>query len=362
MRAAAELIDRTALGDRPVLSAHPLLAYYLERNPYDRRRSPPVTASLRDAEPPGTLWFWESHYTPRPGADFGAASLAADSTWRYLGGVVAPDSTWAGAFFMRTAPGARPSPAVVEGGANRNSWFAAAEYAESGAGYAARAAEADPGDAERWRVLADRLATLGRLDDARRALDRAEAAAPGDPRNLGLRAAILLDEGRTEQAVAAARRAYEARPRDPALQFLYGRILWELGAIEKAGRLILGAADLLADRWDAKLLAAAVSLTEGREKRARRYYEAALELNPGLVVAHFRLAQLALREGDSGLGIKHLRSVIELQPGSPRAYLLLGELYDRLERPAEARAVWREGLTRTGGDSTLAARLRETPR
>jgi cytochrome c-type biogenesis protein CcmH/NrfG len=360
MAEAAALVDEHALGDRPVFSAHPLLAYFLHRNPYDRDACPPVALSLRDAAPPGTLWFWESHYTPRPGADFASEALRDDPRWRYLGGVLAPDSTWAGAFFLRVDPGTAPPDVagVVSGGIGREGWFSAAEFVETGAGYAARAAAADPGDAERWRVLADRLAASGRVEDARRALARAEEIAPGDPRNLAIEAAMLMDAGRAAEAEDAARRAFEARPKDPYLRFLYGRILWEQGRRDAARPLILDTVDRLEDRWDAQLLAGSVCLSGGDEAAAARHYRAALALNPGLVIAHFRLAQIGLRAGNPNDGIRHLRAVIDLQPESPQAYVLLGELYQRLQRPAEARAVWTEGLSRTGGDSTLVERLR----
>ena len=43
--------------------------------------------------------------------------------------MAAPDSTWAGAFFVKTAPGVASPATVVMGGADRDRWFSAAEFA-----------------------------------------------------------------------------------------------------------------------------------------------------------------------------------------------------------------------------------------
>lgn len=71
---------------------------------------------------------------------------------------------------------------------------------------------------------------------------------------------------------------------------------------------------------------------------ARRYFEAALELNEKFPEAHnnlaFALRMISLENAESSLD--HYARALELAPGFPQALYYRGILYVQLERPAEA--------------------------
>ncbi len=181
--AARWLRARTVMESGPIFSAHPLLALDLKRDPYDRTRFPSFRAL--DAAPTGALLLWDSHYAPvqaphRPYRASGrpAPLMAArlpDSSWSFLAGFAASDTTWAGAFFVRVDSAGAPPEA---------GWFSLFRSASTGVAYARAAALADPRDPARWRELAQRLAMAGRIEEARAAARTARrvreaAATPG---------------------------------------------------------------------------------------------------------------------------------------------------------------------------------------
>ncbi len=181
--AARWLRARTVMESGPLFSAHLLLALDLGRDPYDRTRFPSFQAL--DAAPAGALVFWDSHYAvvqaPRPAgnaADPHSRPMSAplpDSTWSFLAGFAASDTTWAGAFFVRGDSAAAPPEAR---------WLTLYRSASTGVAYARAAVRADPDNPDRWRELAQRLAMAGRIEEARAAARTARrvreaAAVPG---------------------------------------------------------------------------------------------------------------------------------------------------------------------------------------
>ncbi len=181
--AARWLRARTVMESGPIFSAHPLLALDLGLDPYDRTQFPPFRAL--DTAPAGALLLWDSHYAPvqaphRPYRASGkpAPVMAArlpDSSWSFVEGFAAADTTWAGAFFVKGDSAGAPPDAH---------WFTRFRSASTGVAYARAAALADPQDPGRWRELAQRLAMAGRIEEARAAARTARrireaAAAPG---------------------------------------------------------------------------------------------------------------------------------------------------------------------------------------
>jgi tetratricopeptide (TPR) repeat protein len=79
---------------------------------------------------------------------------------------------------------------------------------QEAAAFGARATQAHPGDAGLWRVYAQTLREVNRLDDALAALDRAAEADP-QAQVYGLKTLWLLSAGRVNEVEAAARRAVE---------------------------------------------------------------------------------------------------------------------------------------------------------
>jgi hypothetical protein len=181
--AAQWLRARSGTDAEAIFAAHPLLAMNLGRDPYDRVDFPPFRAM--DAAPRGALVFWDSHYAvvqaPHPsdqaaGSKFRPTSAPLpDSTWSFLAGFAASDTTWAGAFFTRGDSADAPTEA---------GWLTLYRSASTGVAYARAAVAADPLDPARWRELAQRLAMAGRIEEARAAARTARriretASSPG---------------------------------------------------------------------------------------------------------------------------------------------------------------------------------------
>ncbi len=104
--------------------------------------------------------------------------------------------------------------------------------------------------------------------------------------NLGL---VLTQTDRTEEALAAFREAVRIRP-----DFAQARAN-------------LGGALVIVD-----------------EDEAVRELEAALDINPGLVNAHYNLSRAHSQKADREREIKHLRKALSLDPGFAKAHLFLG--------------------------------------
>ena len=273
--AAARLLDEQIVRQTPVFSTHPLLAFYVGGDPYDPARWPSPNRNLYRDAADGTVWFWDSHYTPNLGL------IASDPRWHYLGGTIASDTTWAGAFFERRTGDVPPVRTLLpETGVDQETWFAAAHLVEAGAGYALRAAEKDPRNPVRWQILADRLGAVGRFPEAWAALDQAERLLHGDATTYAVRAFLHYAEGNLEEALISIESAVQGRPTEPYFRFQKGQILWELGRREEARPWILETADQLTDRWEVQLLTGDVHFEEGEYERSLHRYNRTLALKP----------------------------------------------------------------------------------
>jgi Flp pilus assembly protein TadD len=355
--AAASLLGPEASG-RPITTAHPLFIHTVGGDSFDPAVWPPLERDFTSAAPVGTLWFWESHYTVKPGSNVDVGSVLAHPEWRYLGGVVSRDTTWAGAYFVKTAPGEPPPSGLVAGPVmEREAWARGARTVESGIGVSRLEAEADPGNPERWLILADRLTQAGRTGEAWTALETAEHLRPGNPDAMAVRAALLLDRGDLDEALDAVTRARAAHPGDALLELLHGEILWRMDRAGEAGPLLRDAADRLPDRWDAQVLAGDVGYREQDWRSAWSRYQAALGIQPGHEDARLRSALCARMLDDMDRAVDQARLLLRYRPGSVRGYLLLGDLLAEMDRGSEAEAVWRSGLGPTGNAPALLERL-----
>jgi hypothetical protein len=74
------------------------------------------------------------------------AAPLPDARWSFLAGFAAPDTTWAGAFFVRGDSAGAPAEAQ---------WLTLYRSASTGVAFARAAADADPRDPGRWRELAE---------------------------------------------------------------------------------------------------------------------------------------------------------------------------------------------------------------
>jgi predicted Zn-dependent protease len=122
------------------------------------------------------------------------------------------------------------------------------------------------------------------------------------------------------------------------------------------------------DKAAAKLRRAEVQYVAGRLSaelsqwgEAAERFKAALEANPDHREARMYAAEALSRQGQLSSAEALLRDATRRDPGDARSWQVLGDFLVRTGRPNEARQVWTEGLSATGGDSTLASRLGANP-
>ena len=359
---AAALVRPGVAGRVPIHSAHPLLAFYADGNPYDPRSFPSADNNTRATAGPGSLVFWDSHYLANRGANSTVGGFLHDPAWVFLGGTAARDSTWAGGFFLRREPdstGTPPVPDLVRGGMGRAAWSGVADVAQTGLPSFRVAVREDPDNPNRWRDLALALDIAGRTAEARLALARAERLDPDNPRNDLVRASFLRHARRYEDAYETIRRALVRRPDDADIQMAAAQILIQAGRSAEAGPYLLRAAAGLPHRWEVQYMAGRYLFERGVWDQAEQRLQRAVRLNPRAVAPRVFLARALAAQGETRRAESALRALIRRRPAVPEGYLYLGDLLVAAGRGKEATAVWREGLAKAGNDERIVSRLRK---
>ena len=361
VREAARMMPRVLPAGTRLYAAHPLLAWERGVNPYDREAWPPVTERLAQTAPPGTLFFWDTHYVTGKGVALELRGLIDSRAWTYAGGVIASDSSWAGSFFVRAGEGDSLMNGVLTGGAPPREWLEAARLVQYGIPSARQNVAADPENAEMWRLLALRYFNAGFPAQGWSTLERATELEPQNARN----PAFAAEMHRLRRDFSAARenaeKALALSPGDPRLQFLLGRILIDDNQLDAAVPYLLSAGRKLTKQPEVQLDTAMVLARLGRWGEAKPYYERAASLRPNEVKAVIGLMQIEDEEGRPENAIDRARAFIARRPEIAATYVVLGDLLVKLGRVEGARLVWQEGLRATGGDPEIQKRLQRTP-
>ena len=91
---------------------------------------------------------------------------------------------------------------------------------------------------------------------------------------------------------------------------------------------------------------------------AQQYVDQALVLDPSNFVALEVQGTIREAAGDFTAALDAYRAAIRVKPADPQPYVLAGHLLEVQHRMAEARLLYIEGITATGGDSTLVQSLK----
>lgn len=192
--------------------------------------------------------------------------------------------------------------------------------ARAAAGHFEAALAAQPGASEVRSPLAIAYRKLGRVDDARKALEgygegrvtfpdplmQQVAALNTGSRQYVTTGTTALQEKRFAVAAQAFRKALDADPADSAA--------WAgLGVAQEGLRDLPG---------------------------AEASYRKALELDPANARAHYNLGTLLAARGDRQEGIKHLETAVRLDPESRDALFNLGQALTEAGEPARALELW----------------------
>ena len=207
---------------------------------------------------------------------------------------------------------------------------------------------------ERARMLlADRL-----YSQAARQL---EGVLRRDPRNL----AAVIDlvralegQGELEEAVRMAERALELDPEYTQTQMVMARLEARRDNLERAVELTEIAVASDPHNPDVRIQQAVFLQRLGRHDKTREVLTKALADHPehprtNAVYAHL----VEARQGSVEAAEKRLRRAVERDPFLEQAWLFLGKLLERRQRPAEAEKSYRTGLAGRSDDADLHGAL-----
>ena len=361
VREAARMLPRVFPSGVRFYAAHPLMAWERGVNPYNPTSWPPITDRLAQTAPPGTVFFWDTHYITGKGLALELRGLIDSRAWKYAGGVIASDSSWAGSFFVRAGEGEDAMRGLLTGGLPANEWLAGARLVHYGIPSGRQNVAADPENPEMWRLLALRYFGAGFATQGWSALQRATLLEPKNARNPAFAAEMYRVRKDFALARQNAEKALALSPGDPRLEFLLGRILVDDNQLEAAIPHLLASARKLKQQPEVQLDTAMVLARLGRLTEAKPHYERAVSLRPNEVKAVIGLMQIEVEEGRPESAIDRARAFIARRPEIAATYVVLGDLLVKLGRMEGARSVWQEGLRATGGDPEIQGRLQRTP-
>ena len=212
---------------------------------------------------------------------------------------------------------------------------------------------------------ADAHLLLGKFYLSAKASDKAfeemQAAVKIDPNQAeawsALSSLYSLDKNDQKSATDAARRAVTLRPDDAAAHIQLATLLDQRGDPE--ARSHIDAALPHVQQPEQRVLCARFLLKSGKpedEKRAEEQLRQALKDAPEFPAARFLLGRLLTRRGNAAEALPLLKDAAAQEPNDPAVALELARLYQRLQRPADAK-IWTTEVRRRQDYVTEQSRL-----
>ena len=286
--------------------------------------------------------------------------LAGDA--KAIDDTVASDSSWTGGYFLRVDPentSMVPSgTGLVTGGMPEGDWRRTTILVQAGIPVSRHNVARDPTNEAYWRTLGQRLSTVGLLSEAWKSLERAMELDPTNPYNHAYRSEILRFQQDLPSALREGQTALALDPENGTFLYLNGRLLIDLERRTEAIPFLIAAADRMTKRWDVQWVAGHSLYVENRWQEAERFALLVQRLRPQHVESLVMAAEVSWRKGNHQEAKQRLRDFIRRIPNEAVPYLLLGDLLQKDGEEPEARAVWIEGLEKTGGDPEITSRLR----
>ena len=239
------------------------------------------------------------------------------------------------------------------------------------------------------------LLSVGRVDEAREAIERTLSRSPDHSGALALRSVIGVMVNDRENALADARRAVELDPRsaaarialsyalqadlqleaaratleeavamhpdDPLVRARLAEILLVLGYRADAERTAREAVEMAPEMGEAQTILGLAALVRQRPGEAQQILERAIRLDPSDPLPRLGLGLALIRQGNLEAGRSELEIAAGLDPGNSLVRSYLGRAYDdeRRERPG-GRAIWcREGVGPARSDAVFLRRFEE---
>jgi tetratricopeptide (TPR) repeat protein len=209
--------------------------------------------------------------------------------------------------------------------------------------------------------LADVLVSSGENDEALDLYRKVIASKPhSSAAHLGL-GRLLATQGDLDGAIASLSRASELRSHFAAAEYALAMAYRKKGELERARTHLerFQQSQQRSQHSDDPLLEAVASMyagaltrfaagsalaQEGKVREAIAEFEAAVEKNPKLVVAHVNLIAMYGQLNQPGNAEKHYKAAVEADPGWVEAYYNWGLLLVNQSRKGEATAVFRKAV------------------
>ncbi len=194
--------------------------------------------------------------------------------------------------------------------------------------------------ADKPATLQDAL-SLERAGNDDRALSALDALVRAEPAMVLARleaGRIRLKLGRElDQAELDLDAARTLAPENPRAQYLWGLLQEERGNAEEALRAYGNAVTFRPSFEDARFRLAGMHFARGEWAAAEEHYRALAELRPDWTQVRLQLVSTLEQQGKMAEAERELVRIRREQPGSKLAVRRLADLYERTNRPEEAR-------------------------
>lgn len=204
-------------------------------------------------------------------------------------------------------------------------------------GYQRLATEADPADANSWRILAGLHYEARAFSDAATAYRKLVDIGQAGAADLSLLSDCLRRIGQAEPAWEALRQAEKLAPNDTGVLLGLTAMWSQKGDQRRALDYATRAADSApgnANAWSSK---GYVLLLAGRFAEAVAALQTAVGLDPSSSNAWINLGHAHLRNREAGKAIFALQKAVSLAPGASDAHLFLAQAYLGTRQTARAR-------------------------
>ena len=199
-------------------------------------------------------------------------------------------------------------------------------------------AKAEPEEAGVERLRGIVLYQKELLPEAEAAFARAVSQDASDRESMEMRGITLYRLSRPEEAIPLLEKAdAEVTGANADPHYVLGLCYSDTKRYDDARRAFAAQFGFAPDSAEAYLVTARLFLRRQFVAEAEVFARKALELNPGLPVAHQLLGEIALAKADLPLAVKELQAEQKLNPLDGSTYDRLGDVYVRSGRFEEAR-------------------------
>jgi predicted TPR repeat methyltransferase len=253
---------------------------------------------------------------------------------------------------------------------------------DEAAGMLGAAIRQDPHSVDAHNNLGNVLATLRRYDGAAASYRSAVALKPDHAEAWNNLGSVLAMQGKPQEAMAQFEQALSLRPDYVEAHVNLGHLLKEQGRLDQAAAHFERALTIRPGSAETHFHLGNVKSRQGKAGEAMASYERALVLKPDFADAHSNLGTVFLDQRRVAAAQSCFERAIALKPDSPEAWLGLGHAFhqsrqydlalmaygkapglpeawlgrgltlQRLKRPGEATAAYRQALAK-GGDAEV---------